>query len=83
MADLLGELNNAMDDYGRMCIVLDQVVQPNWLSTADISLAQNHYNALKAFQTRFAGLIEDFTNGLPTDAEGEPIVPVNGEPGYH
>ena len=48
-------------------------VQPNRLSTADIGLAQNHYNALKAFQTRFAGLIEDFANVLPTNAEGEPI----------
>ena len=36
-----------------------------------------------AFQTRFAGLIEDFPNGLPTNDEGELIVPINGEAGYH
>ena len=63
--------------------MLDQAVHPNRLSTADIGLAQNHYNALVAFQTRFAILIEDFANGLPTDDEGEPIVSINGETGYH
>ena len=82
MAELLGELNEAMDDYRRTCRALDLAVQPNWLYTADISLAQNHYNALKAFQTRFAGLIKNFANGLPTNAEGQPIVLINGEAGY-
>ena len=78
MAELLGVLNKSMDDYRRMCRALDQAVQPNQLSTADIGLAQNHYNALVTFQTRFTGLIEDFANGLPTNAEGKPIVPING-----
>ena len=82
MADLLGELNNAMNDYRRMCRVLDQAVLPNRLSTADIGLAQNHYNALMAFQTRFTGVIEDFANSLPTDAEEEPIVPMNDKAGH-
>ena len=83
MAELLGELTNAMYNYKRMCRALDWAVQPHQLSTADISIAQNQYNALKAFQTRFAGLVEDFANGLPTNREGEPIVPINGEAGYH
>ena len=83
MAELLGELNNAMDDYCRMCRALDWAVQPNRLNTADIGLAQDHYTTLIAFRTRFASLIEDFTNGLPDNDEGEPGVLVNGEPGYH
>ena len=83
MAELLGELNNAMDNYHRMCWALDRTVRPYWLTTANISLAQNHYNALVTFQTRFAGIIEDFANGLLNNNEGESILPVNGEPGYH
>ena len=82
MADLLREFTNAMDDYRRMCRVLDQVVQPNWLTIAVIGLAENRYTALETIQTNFTRLIDEFVNRLPTNDEEDPILMINGEAGY-
>ena len=61
---------------------MDQDVQPGWLHDADLSLAQELYNQLSTLRARFISLILKFNNRLPLDKEGDPILPVNGEPGY-
>ena len=60
----------------------DWAVRPGRLNKADLSLAQGHFNTLYTFQTRFTNQITELINGLPLDEEGEPILPVNGKPGY-
>ena len=59
MEGLLGEHNNALEDYKRMCQDLDRAVQPTQMRTAlKISLAQSKYTALKAFSDNFAQKVD-------------------------
>ena len=48
----------------------------------DVGLSQSKYTALKAFSDNFAHNVDQSISELPTDQEKEPILPVNGEPGY-
>ena len=71
MEALLGELNNALKDYKRMCQDLDRAVQSTQMHTAlNVGLSQCKYIAQK---------VDQFISELPMDKEEEPIIPVNGE----
>ena len=82
MAELLELINAQMDNYHRLCQNLDRAVQPGQLNKADSNLAQELYNQLSLLRARFTSLIREFNNVLPLNKEGDPILPVNGKPGY-
>ena len=83
MKGLLGEINNEMDDYKRICLDLDRAVQPTGTCTAlNVGLAQSKYTALRVFAENFVVKINQFIEALPRDGEENPILPINREPGY-
>ena len=61
---------------------MDWAIQPFRLNPAEIVFAQQKYNELVDLQARFICSMREFNNGLRTNEKGDPILPLNGEPGY-
>ena len=51
-------------------------------TTPDVGLAQFKHTALWVFVENFAVKIDQFIEALPRDSDEEPILPINGEPGF-
>ena len=82
MADLLDQITAQMDNYCWQCQALDQAVQPVRLNPADIVFAQQKYNQLADLQAGFSHNMQEFNNSLHLNEEGDPVLPVNGDPCY-
>ena len=82
MADILDQITAQRDDYHWQCQALDQTVQPVRLNPADIVFAQKKYNKLADLQARFSHNMQEFNDSLRLNEKGDPVLPVNGDPGY-
>ena len=82
MAYLLDQITAQMDNYHWQCQALDRAIQPVRLNPADIVFTQQKYNQLADLQAGFSHNVQEFNDSLCLDEEGDPVLPVNGEPGY-
>ena len=61
---------------------MDWAVQSIRLNPADIVFAQQKYNQLADLQADFSHKVQEFNYSLHLVEEGDPVLPVNREPGY-
>ena len=82
MEEIVETLNNVFETYQWQIKRLENRTKEGSLWVETIVQAQEAYNGLSKLLAELTRGLEEFQEGLPSDPEGNPVLPVYGEPGY-
>ena len=81
MEEILESLNNVFETYQGLIRRLKNPTKEGSLHLGNIIQAQEAYTALNDLMADLSRGIQDFEENLPSDPEGDPVLPHNGQPG--
>ena len=82
MEEAMESLNYIFKTYEKKIKRLETLTKEGSMRVGRIVNAQGVYLELSDLMVDLDKKLEEFESNLPTDAEGEPVLPRYGEPGY-